>query len=69
LTWKEILRRLENEHSIGPGAEMTQFLIGTKRGIVRERRSAAHPSLRLVETENESFNNDEEIRTIRVNVG
>jgi UDP-N-acetylglucosamine acyltransferase len=70
LTWKEILRKLEESYSIGPGAEMTQFLAATKRGIVRERHSASRPPFRILDAENEDKNDgDHEVRTIRVNVG
>lgn len=68
LPWQEILKKLQEEYAIGPGAEMTQFVLGTKRGIVRERRNSARPPLRIIDTEN---NGEEEdgIRTFRVNVG
>ncbi|MDR1963097.1 MAG: acyl-ACP--UDP-N-acetylglucosamine O-acyltransferase [Planctomycetaceae bacterium] len=70
LTWKEILKKLEDNYSIGPGAEMTQFLSATKRGIVSERHSVGRAPLRLLEDDNANENNEEEeIRTIRVNVG
>lgn len=47
LPWKEILRKMQEEYAVGPGAEMTQFLLSTKRGIVSERRSAAQAPLKL----------------------
>ncbi|MDR2704141.1 MAG: acyl-ACP--UDP-N-acetylglucosamine O-acyltransferase [Planctomycetaceae bacterium] len=74
LTWKEILKKLEEDYSIGPGAEMTQFLAATKRGIVSERHSVFRTPLRLLDAENDDKNendndNENEIRTIRVNAG
>lgn len=69
LPWREILRKLDEQYAIGPGAEMTQFLKGTKRGIVGERRSAARPALRLLESGDQSGEEDDEIRTFRVNAG
>ncbi|MDR0704980.1 MAG: acyl-ACP--UDP-N-acetylglucosamine O-acyltransferase [Planctomycetaceae bacterium] len=72
LTWKEILKKLENNYSIGPGAEMTQFLAATKRGIVSERHSISHTPLRLLDAENNDKNDSDhenEIQTIRVNAG
>lgn len=68
LPWKQVLEKMQTEYAVGPGAEMTQFLLSTKRGIVSERRSSGRNPLRLVEVrddENEN-KNDEEIRTIRV---
>ncbi len=70
LTWKEILETLKAEHSIGPGAEMTQFLLTTKRGIVSERRNAGRSPLRLMENRDDAQGEiDEAIRPLRVNVG
>ena len=50
LTWKEILQVFEDNHSTGPVAELTQFLLSTKRGIVRER-AAGRAQLRIVESD------------------
>ncbi|MDR1270106.1 MAG: acyl-ACP--UDP-N-acetylglucosamine O-acyltransferase [Planctomycetaceae bacterium] len=70
LTWKEILKKLESDYSIGPGAEMTQFLAATKRGIVNERHCMNRTSLRILDNNNTNENNENnEIRTIRVNAG
>ena len=70
LPWKQIIQKLEAEYAIGPGAEMTQFLLSTKRGIVSERRSAGRNPLRLIEARDGGDDeNNEEIRTLRVNVG
>ncbi len=69
LPWKVILETLQAEHSIGPGAELTQFLMTTKRGIISERRSAGRNPLRLVETSDGEEVGHAEIRPLRVNVG
>lgn len=69
LTWREILDRMQKEHSVGPGAEVTQFLLETKRGIVSERNNAARRPLRLHSDEKAADDNDEEIRTLKVAVG
>lgn len=70
LTWREIIHTLQTMHSVGPGAEMTQFLMGTQRGIVRERRNIGRPSLRLLETEADTDEEGEDdIRKFRINVG
>ena len=48
LSWKEILQFFQENYSVGPVAELAQFLLATKRGIVRER-AASRSQLRLVE--------------------
>ena len=68
LTWQQIIDKMQAEYSIGPAAEMTQFLLGTKRGIVSERRSGTARSIRLVE-EDENNCEEEAVRTLRVNAG
>ena len=50
LTWKEILQVFQDNHSAGPAAELTQFLLSTKRGIVRER-AASRAQLRVIESD------------------
>lgn len=50
LTWKEILQTFQENFSTGPVAELTQFLLATKRGIVRERVTGRSP-LRVVESD------------------
>lgn len=67
LTWREIMQRLQEEYAVGSGAEMTNFLLSTKRGIVSERRSFNSP-LRLLENKNER-NSVSENRTLKINVG
>jgi len=52
LTWKEILQFFQDNYSTGPVAELTQFLLSTTRGIVRER-SASQSQLRVVESDSE----------------
>ena len=50
LTWKETLEIFQENYSTGYAAELTQFLLSTKRGIVRDR-AASRAQLRLVESE------------------
>jgi len=50
LTWKEILQFFQDNYSTGPVAELTQFLLTTKRGIIRER-STHRSSLRVVDSD------------------
>ena len=50
LTWKETLQTFQDNYSTGPAAELTQFLLATKRGIVRERTSG-RSQLRVVESD------------------
>ena len=52
-TWKEILQIFQENYSTGPVAEMTQFLLATKRGIVRERANAP-AQLRVIESDEPS---------------
>ena len=47
LTWKEILQFFQDNYSTGPVAELTQFLLSTKRGIIRER-AACRSQLRVI---------------------
>ncbi|MDR0871253.1 MAG: acyl-ACP--UDP-N-acetylglucosamine O-acyltransferase [Planctomycetaceae bacterium] len=68
LTWTEILQQLQNNYAVGPCAEMTQFLLATKRGIVSERRSFNAP-LRLVDNGDEQESSVIESRTLKINVG
>ncbi|MCL2005161.1 MAG: acyl-ACP--UDP-N-acetylglucosamine O-acyltransferase [Planctomycetaceae bacterium] len=49
LAWKEILQAFQDNYSTGPAAELMQFLLSTKRGIVRER-AAGRAQLRIVES-------------------
>lgn len=48
LTWQEILQVFQDNYAMGPAAELTQFLLTTKRGIVRER-TASQAQLRVIE--------------------
>jgi UDP-N-acetylglucosamine acyltransferase len=50
LTWQETLQILQENYSAGPAAELTQFLLSTQRGIVRER-AAYRAQLRVVESD------------------
>ena len=49
LTWKEILQFFQDNYSVGLVAELTQFLLSTKRGIIRER-AACRTQLRVIES-------------------
>lgn len=69
MNWKDILSKMQELHSIGPAAEMTQFLLGTKRGIVSERCSANRRPIRLHENSTSNDDEEAEIRTLKVNVG
>ena len=40
MTWEEILQFFRDNYSTGHVAEMTQFLLASKRGIIRERAAA-----------------------------
>ena len=50
LTWKEILQVFQEAYSMGCTAELTQFLLVTQRGIVRERAASRSP-LRVVDSD------------------
>ena len=67
LTWKEILQFFQDNYSTGPAAELTQFLLSTSRGIVRERVTY-RSQLRVVDSD-EAGCDDVTPPTIRVNVG
>ena len=64
LTWKETLQIFEENYSTGPAAELTQFLLATERGIVRDR-TACRSQLRVVEPD-EAASNDEETAPARI---
>ena len=68
MTWKEILQFFQDNYSTGPVAELTQFLLTTKRGIVRER-AASRSQLRLIESDDSGIERSDAPATIRVNVG
>ena len=69
MTWKEILQFFQDHYSTGPVAELTQFILTTKRGIVRER-AACRAQLRVIEAEESNAEIKEDVPpTIRVNVG
>ncbi|MCL2120115.1 MAG: acyl-ACP--UDP-N-acetylglucosamine O-acyltransferase [Planctomycetaceae bacterium] len=57
LAWKKILQIFQENYSTEPAAELTQFLLSTKRGIVRER---AAPRLQLRISEPDEFASGEE---------
>jgi UDP-N-acetylglucosamine acyltransferase len=49
-TWQETLRIFQENYSTGPVAELTQFLMSSKRGIIRER-AASRSQLRVIESD------------------
>ncbi|MDR3232238.1 MAG: acyl-ACP--UDP-N-acetylglucosamine O-acyltransferase [Planctomycetaceae bacterium] len=53
LTWAEILDDFQNMYAAGPVAEITQFILETKRGIVSERHSTHSPLRMLGPDDNE----------------
>jgi UDP-N-acetylglucosamine acyltransferase len=65
MIWRDILEMLKAEYAVGPAAEITQFLLETKRGFVSERH-CSRSQLRIVE---ESNPDTDEISIIRANVG
>jgi len=50
MTWREILQFFQDNYATGPAAELTQFLLTTKRGIVSER-AASRSQLRVAEAD------------------
>ena len=70
MTWKEILQFFQDNYSTGPVAELTQFLLTTKRGIVSER-AASRSQLRVAKTNESDCNEqkDDTLPTLRANVG
>ena len=54
-SWKEILEFFQDNFSTGPVAELTQFLLTSKRGIVRER-AAYRSQLRVIESDGDEIN-------------
>jgi len=68
MTWKDTLQFFQNNYSMGPVAELTQFLLATKRGIVRER-AASRLQLRVAETDESGIERSDAPATLRVNVG
>ena len=54
-TWKETLQFFTENYSTGPVAELTQFLLSAKRGILQER-AAARSRLRVVDSDGEESN-------------
>ena len=63
LTWKEILQFFQDNYSTGPVAELTQFLLSAKRGILRER-AASRAQLRVVESDGDERDAPAPLRAI-----
>ena len=68
MTWREILQFFQDNYSTGPVAELTQFLLTTKRGILRER-AAGRSQLRVAEVDETGIDRSDAPATLRVNVG
>ena len=68
MPWKEILQYFLDNYSIGPVAELTQFLLTTKRGIVSER-AANRTQLRVTDADDSGIERTDAPATLRVNVG
>jgi len=51
LAWAEILDRLRTEFPAGPVADLHDFLVSTKRGIVQDRRGPRPATVKLAATE------------------
>ena len=67
MTWKETLQYFQDNYSTGPVAELTQFLLTTKRGIVRER-AASRSLLRVVDENESDIERTDAPATLRVKV-
>jgi len=68
MTWKDTLQFFQDNYSTGPVAELTQFLLTTKRGIVRER-AASRFQLRVAEADESGIERSDAPATLRVHVG
>ncbi|MDR2345907.1 MAG: acyl-ACP--UDP-N-acetylglucosamine O-acyltransferase [Planctomycetaceae bacterium] len=73
IAWKEILQKLQESYSTGVAAEITRFILATKRGIVHEGRYAENSLIKFSKpTDNKSNNesaNNEESPALRINAG
>ena len=67
LPWREILKTLEEQFTKGAVVELTRFLAGTTRGIIREgRHRSAVTNLKLHRANEDG---EDEVTTIRLNAG
>jgi len=68
LAWRDILKALEERYTKGAVMELTRFLSSTTRGVLREGRHhpGTPPQLKLHRADE---NGEDEITTIRLNVG
>jgi UDP-N-acetylglucosamine acyltransferase len=64
LTWKEVLQFFQADYSMGPVAELSEFLQSTKRGITRER-AASRSLLRVAEPDEAAGNGVDSVAAIR----
>jgi UDP-N-acetylglucosamine acyltransferase len=72
LVWKDILQKLQDEYATGVAAEITRFVLATKRGIVHEGRYSENALIKFCkkndnQNTNESNNGGQPV--LRVNVG
>ncbi|MDR2762018.1 MAG: acyl-ACP--UDP-N-acetylglucosamine O-acyltransferase [Planctomycetaceae bacterium] len=72
IAWKDILQKLQDEYSTGVAAEITKFVLTTKRGIVHEGRYAENSLLkfnRTTENKSSTDSNNEDTPALKINVG
>lgn len=51
LPWRDVLARLAEQFAVGPAAEFHKFCLGTKRGIIAERRLPPGATIKLASAE------------------
>jgi UDP-N-acetylglucosamine acyltransferase len=70
LPWKDILQKLQKEFATGAAAEITRFVLSTKRGIVHEGRYSENSLLKLCKVpEDEPNEENEDEPTLKINAG
>ncbi|MDR1053685.1 MAG: acyl-ACP--UDP-N-acetylglucosamine O-acyltransferase [Planctomycetaceae bacterium] len=72
LAWKDILQKLQDQYSTGIAAEVTKFVMTTKRGIVHEGRYAENSLIKFcrpTEDKNTTEPKNEEPPALRINAG
>ncbi|MDR2168847.1 MAG: acyl-ACP--UDP-N-acetylglucosamine O-acyltransferase [Planctomycetaceae bacterium] len=70
--WKDILQKLQDEYSNGIAAEITKFVLATKRGIVHEGRYAENSLLKFSKIQEKlpiNETNKNETPTLKINAG
>ena len=53
LPWREIIKKMEEEHKSGPGLEMARFIATSPRGILQERHGSPHRLTHVPQASNE----------------